>query len=112
MCLCLALVRNWHVKRTLPKERPDSTDDKGRDWRNRHDRTLNGQEMAEGSDGSGNELGTELGGGRNESWIEVKMGKKARRERKKVWQKGRSSRSEEMKDNEQARGGRGDEEEH
>ena len=27
-----------------------------------HGRTVNGQEMAEGSDGSGNELGMELGG--------------------------------------------------
>ena len=69
--------------RTLPKERPDSPDDKGGDWQSRHDWTLNGQEMAEGSDGSGNELdGMELGGERNESWREVKMGKARQNARK------------------------------
>jgi len=30
--------------------------------------------MAEGSDGSGNELGMEQGGGRSESWSKVKTG--------------------------------------
>ena len=68
---------------------------------------MNGQEMAEGSDGSGNYLGMEQGGGRSESWSEVKIGK-AKQKCKKVGQKGRSSVSEET-DNEQSRG---DEEEH
>ena len=44
------------------RERPSSRNRSG--W---HGRTVNGQEMAEGSDGSGNELGMELGGGRSES---------------------------------------------
>ena len=52
----------------------------------------------------------ELGGGRSESWNEVKMGK-ARRKRKKVGQKGRSSISEET-DNEQVGGDEEYEEEH
>ena len=65
------------------------------------------EEMAEGSDGSGNELEMELGGGRSESCSEVKMGK-ARQKHENVDQNGRSSMSEE-RDNEQARG---DEEEH
>lgn len=64
-------------------------------------RTVNGQEMAEGSDGSGSELGMELSGGRIESWSEVKGGK-ARRKRKKLGEKGRSSVSEET-DKEQER---------
>lgn len=63
--------------------------------------------MAEGSDGSGSELGMELGGGGSERWEEIK-GEKARRKRKKVRQKGRSSISEET-DTEQTRG---EEEEH
>ena len=72
-----------------------------------HGRTVNGQEMAEGSDGSGNELGMELGGGRSESWSKVNTGN-VKRKRKKLVQKERSSMSEET-DNEQVRR---DEEEH
>ena len=56
------------------------------DWQSRHDQTVNGQQMADGSDGSGNELGMEQDGRRSESWSEVKMGK-ARRKRKKVGQR-------------------------
>lgn len=63
--------------------------------------------MAEGSDGSGSELGMELGGGRIESWNDVISGK-TKRKRKKDTQKGRSSVSDET-DNEHTKGG---EEEH
>lgn len=65
--------------RTLPKEKPESSDDKGGDWQSRHDWTVNGQDVADGGDRSGNELGIELGGGRNESWRQVKMGKARRK---------------------------------
>ena len=54
--------------------------------------------MAEGSDGSGNELGMELGGGRSESWSKVNTGN-VKPKRKKLVQKERSSMSEET-DNE------------
>ncbi|XP_059186385.1 uncharacterized protein LOC131969355 [Centropristis striata] len=73
-------------------------------WQNR---IVNGQEMAEGSDGSGSELEMEYGGGRDEGWNVVKGGK-AKRKRKEREQKGRTSVSEET-DSEQAKKG---EEEH